>query len=662
MPKKTVHLAFKTHLDLGFTDYAATVSRHYFHHFIPAALDLAQRVREAGQGHRFIWTTGSWLIYTMLEITEGRERRRLEDAVNAGDIAWHALPFTFHTELCPPSLFRFGLSLSQTLDRRFGKTTVAAKMTDVPGHTRSMLPYLAEAGVRFLHIGVNPASPPPSVPPVFLWKHPDGAELVVAYGNDYGNEVAVPDDSLILQVCHTNDNMGPPSAEAVAASFERAQTVHPEATIEAATLNPFGRAVWEQRNNLPVIDDEIGDTWIHGAGTDPEKVRRFRALCRIASVTPEFQATDDPAIHAFYRTLLCVPEHTWGLDEKTHLKDYSRYRRDDFQTALADDPAFARFAASWQEQRDYLDQAVNLLPDKLKPLCHQAMTAKNQNDDEGFSASGEPVIAFAGMTLGFCPRYGVLHEWRGPDGSEWASPDYPQGRVRYQTFSADDYDRYNACYNVNLDKPAIAKWAIPDFSKPGLREHGDSTSGFFEPTLVEQRLAQTDDTLAVRLVLQGPAEAVNRWGCPGQFVLDWTFFAKEPGRARLRLVWRDKPANRQPEALWLSFQPPLAGRGTWQFLKMGYPIDPRCVVPRGNRTLHAVDPGVRCSDGQQTFALDTPDAPLVAPGEPGLLTFPSETADLRGGVHVNLYNNVWGTNFPMWYNEDACFRFEINPS
>jgi hypothetical protein len=36
-----------------------------------------------------------------------------------------------------------------------GFTESAAKMTDVPGHTRVIIPLLAQAGVKFLHIGVN---------------------------------------------------------------------------------------------------------------------------------------------------------------------------------------------------------------------------------------------------------------------------------------------------------------------------------------------------------------------------------------------------------------------------------------------------------------------------------------------------------------------------
>lgn len=31
----------------------------------------------------------------------------------------------------------------------------------------------------------------------------------------------------------------------------------------------------------------------------------------------------------------------------------------------------------------------------------------------------------------------------------------------------------------------------------------------------------------------------------------------------------------------------------------------------------------------------------------------------EAGAWFCLYNNVWGTNFPMWYGEDARFRFEL---
>ncbi len=94
----------------------------------------------------------------------------MEQAIQAGDIAWHALPFSWQTELMDRELIAGGVGLSKSLDRRFKRTTTGAKMTDVPGHTRAIIGPLSEQGVKFLDIGVNSASTPPDVPPVFLWK------------------------------------------------------------------------------------------------------------------------------------------------------------------------------------------------------------------------------------------------------------------------------------------------------------------------------------------------------------------------------------------------------------------------------------------------------------------------------------------------------------
>ena len=36
---KTIHLVFKTHLDIGFTDHAEKVRRQYHERFIPQAIE-----------------------------------------------------------------------------------------------------------------------------------------------------------------------------------------------------------------------------------------------------------------------------------------------------------------------------------------------------------------------------------------------------------------------------------------------------------------------------------------------------------------------------------------------------------------------------------------------------------------------------------------------
>ncbi len=122
---------------------------------------------------------------------------------------------------------------------------------------------------------------------------------------------------------------------------------------------------------LPVVTAEIGDTWIHGVGSDPLKVARFRELCRLrrAWLAEGRVQSADPAFQAFSRALLMIPEHTWGMDEKTYLPDTATYAAPVFQAARST-PRFQAFEASWAEQRAYLDQAVAALGDT--PLATEA--------------------------------------------------------------------------------------------------------------------------------------------------------------------------------------------------------------------------------------------------------------------------------------------------
>ena len=160
MPQ-TVHAIYKTHLDMGYTDYASNIVKRYYEEYFPAAIKVARRLREMGRPERFIWTTGSWLIYDYLEQASPQQRKEMEQAIADGDITWHALPFTMHIELMNRSLLEFALGISKKLDGRFGHNTISAKASDIPGYTRAIVPVFAEFGIKFLHIGVNGVTPPP---------------------------------------------------------------------------------------------------------------------------------------------------------------------------------------------------------------------------------------------------------------------------------------------------------------------------------------------------------------------------------------------------------------------------------------------------------------------------------------------------------------------
>jgi hypothetical protein len=127
----------------------------------------------------------------------------------------------------------------------------------------------------------------------------------------------------------------------------------------------------------------------------------------------------------------------------------------------------------------------------------------------------------------------------------------------------------------------------------------------------------------------------------------------------LTLQWFDKPACRLPEALWLSFIPRVRHPRAWQLDKLGQWVSPYDVMRDGSRHLHGVQQGARYDDGQTCLNIAALDSALLAPGEPSLLNFTNRQPNLKRGLHANLYNNLWGTNFPMWYEDDARFRFRL---
>jgi hypothetical protein len=648
MTVERVHLIFKTHLDVGFTDYAKNVVRSYFEGFIPQAISTAHSLRERGGSERFIWTTGSWLIYEYLEKESLENRALLEAAITAGDITWHGLPFTLHSELSDPSLYRFGLNLSRRLDRRYGKTTIAGKMTDVPGHTRGIVPLLAEAGIKFLHIGVNQASTPPDVPDVFVWRdEASNTDVIVMYHKgSYGATMTIPGLPDAIAFAHTNDNIGPQTAEQVLENYEQIRAQFPNAQVFASTLDSFASALLPIKDQLPVITAELGDTWIHGGGSDPKKISQFRELLRFRR-----DREADPLLDEFNRSLLMIPEHTWGMDIKTHLKDYEHFSAAQFRSARAL-PNFQAVEQSWQEQRNYIHEAITA----LGPLADDARTQIQtltpiRPDTTGFQTLDPLTLETPYFHVGLDSATGAINKLVYRD-QRWADASHLLGQFRYETFSTSDYDRFYRQYNINHAE--TRHWSVDDYTKPGMEVAGKTYKSWIAQ-LKQVYWRQAPDGQHVILELATPEESYVEYGCPKTLIMELFFPNLEPA-IHFTFQWFDKSACRLPEALWLSFVPRSSDAKLWKMDKLGTLISPLEVIRDGNRHLHGITSGVYYGDD---LALESLDAALVAPGEPALLMFTNRQPALNKGMHFNLFNNVWGTNFPMWYEDDARFRFVL---
>src|SRR5580704_10979018 len=372
---KRVLVVFKCHFDAGFIDTQANVVHRYFAEFFPKAIETAEQLsRSKGPDHaNYTWTTGSWLLYEYLEQASPDDRKKMEQAIHDGFIAWHALPFSWQTELMDPSLISGAIALSQSLDQRFGRKTTGAKMTDVPGHTRGLVSPLAAAGVKFLDIGVNDASTPAVLPPLFRWQDPAGAQLVVSYHPSYGTIQIVPGSDFAYAIVVADDNAGPHSPEEIAATYLSLRKRFPNAEIRATDLTHIADAVQPHAASLPLITQEIGVSWIHGIGSDPLKVARYRRICALRNMwiaNGKFQVGDATDVKLL-RNLLLEAEHTWGTDTKTWL-DFDNYLPSDLMKML-DTKNYKVVQSSWQEKRNDLFAAIDSFRPDLKSEAKQSL-------------------------------------------------------------------------------------------------------------------------------------------------------------------------------------------------------------------------------------------------------------------------------------------------
>ncbi|WP_238579166.1 DUF5054 domain-containing protein [Neobacillus niacini] len=619
---KKVHVIFKTHLDIGYTDLGKNVIKRYMEDFIPQAMELSEQLAREEGNVNFVWTTGSWLINEFLQTASEENRVRMEKAIRERRMVWHGLLLTTHTEIMDPSLFEFGLSLSKNLDRQFGKTTIAAKMTDVPGHTIAIVPMLAKHDIQYLHLGINPVSKNPKVPMVFVWRAADGSEIIVNYADDYGKPFHMDGLEDALYFAHTGDNRGPSTLEEIRALFAQLQQEYPGAEIAASTLDAFAEKLLTVKHLLPVINEEIGDSWIHGVASDPWKVAHYRELLRLRD---KWNATGqlDPASEQyaqFCNRLMLIPEHTWGMNTSVYLVDFANYSAADFAAARAldvvDDTklrkydylrhsakesrSYGDYESSWQEQRDYIEEALRALPEVLANEARQTLEELSPRPSIETTACSQLVQDTTEIEMNEYYELGQFQVSFAADGSivrlvdqsgkEWADDNKRLGIFQYETFSKECYDRFFKEYVTNLE--FHHSWADSDFGKPGIEYVKPRPKHQRYPTVLKSlHLKRNTDCDIVQAKLKLPKEVCEQYGAPKKLAVIYTFNKDEP-IVDIELHWNDKQACRLPEASWFSFVPLVDNPNAWFMDKLGERISPLSVVKNGNRNMHGVNSGL----------------------------------------------------------------------
>ncbi|WP_171652423.1 glycosyl hydrolase-related protein [Paenibacillus foliorum] len=377
-----IYVVFKTHFDIGFTGLASDVVHKYKTEMLKEVIAICDKTKDNDPNEKYVWTMSAWPLLQSLQGSDESDKASALKFLEDGQLIWHMLPYTTHTEFCGLEEWIRGMYVSRSLSEKFGYRPKDAKMTDVPGHTWIVPSLLKKAGVEILHLGCNGFSTPPDVPPVFFWEGPDGERLLTFYSKGaYGTGILPPEEwthPVWLALIHTSDNHGPHEATVIEEMKASIAESGLQAELHIGSLSDFAVDFLSRNPDLPVIRGDLADAWIHGVGTAPREVSRVRELrSRIAAAESALALgmlsgeTSDiggatgltqqikSKIDESYEYTLLFGEHTWGMDCKSFLFP----RTYDKKSFLKDKSSerYLKMEHSWQEQINYLNKAETSL-------------------------------------------------------------------------------------------------------------------------------------------------------------------------------------------------------------------------------------------------------------------------------------------------------------
>lgn len=287
----SVHVIFSNHLDVGFHAYspngffAADVIQQALNDWLPNAIKYEQEMRNFNSSinpynDTFIWMAHPWTLSLALDCPphmnytclSSATQTALIDAMKRGVITWHAFPFNSEAEVHNAELFEFGIQMTHDLADKYNiprPRTISQR--DVPGSTIAIIPLLIQHGVYAFSIGANPAAQPPQVPTAFTWRNSNNEEIILLYHPGQYGGIGVNDAVIIDGFNHialfdwNNDNAGPYSPQTYLDHLTQIRKNFIGCAVKVSTFDnfvvPLHDAIQSGKVKLPVITDEMGDTW-----------------------------------------------------------------------------------------------------------------------------------------------------------------------------------------------------------------------------------------------------------------------------------------------------------------------------------------------------------------------------------------------------------------
>jgi len=321
---------------------------------------------------------------------------------------------------------------------------------------------------------------------------------------------------------------------------------------------------------------------------------------------------------------------------------------------------------SWIEQRSFIYNSISELPTNY-PLVAQieqefsALIPKIPSTSGFQQITDFSTVFQAGrfkVSFGSSSTQGtgaIFYLIDTTTGYVWANTDNTLGQFLYQTFNQTDFDNFlNNYYGLYKDPYDFTKMNITEANPLHLN---------INPTLVSLWEQTQGSTTTFLLELSMPSVTYTNYGAPVTLWFEYIFIQNSPNFTLSAQLF-NKTSTRMPESIWVVFDPITVNASVWTIDKIGSQISPLDFIVGGSNHLHGSWNGVSYEYNSRSVQINSPDVAVICAGQTTPFPTPYTPPDLTQGMSFNLYNNIWNTNYIMWYpfvdgDENLLFRFNL---
>lgn len=180
--------------------------------------------------------------------------------------------------------------------------------------------------------------------------------------------------------------------------------------------------------------------------------------------------------------------------------------------SMADRRRYSLYEQSWQEQRDYIEKGIALLPEALQKEARAYLASEKEIPDIKTTTTIMPGkqydfgnVSFVIGTTGGMSRliidgYSLIEEGK----TFWG--------LSYEQFDFHDYTNFFVDYS-RLTRWTTS-WAMGDFGRRGIEIYSDVRHEIHQPSIIKAGMTLDDQTAQISLDLAYSDEDVKKWGVP----------------------------------------------------------------------------------------------------------------------------------------------------